>query len=152
MSFGFSVGDFVTALQLVGTVISAIRESGGSGAEYRELVNELYSLETALLQVKQLELEEDQRSEYFALRQAAAQCQKTIGAFCTKIEKYQKHLRTGGSQSKLTDILMMVKWRMCRKDDLTKFKSDIFAHTQSIQILLSAIQTVSFDTHHTSSS
>ena len=52
MSFGTSVGDFVTALQLVGTVVNEIRDSGGSGAEYRELIHELYGLETALLQVK----------------------------------------------------------------------------------------------------
>lgn len=58
MSFGFSVGDFINALELVGRVINALRESSRSGPEYRELVNQLYSLETALLQVKQLELEE----------------------------------------------------------------------------------------------
>lgn len=142
MSFGLSVGDFVTALHLVGTVIGAIRESGGSGPEYRELVNVLYSLETALLQVKQLELEEHQRSEYLALRQAAAQCQTTINGFYGRIKKYQKHLRTEGSDSALIDALRKVQWRMCRKDDLMKFKIDLSAHTQSIQIILSALQTV----------
>jgi hypothetical protein len=74
MSFGFSVGDFIAALEVISTVINALRESGESGPQYRELVSQLYSLETALLQVKQMELEEEQRSEYIALRQSAAQC------------------------------------------------------------------------------
>ena len=143
MSFGFSVGDFVAALQLVGTVIDAIRDSGGSRTEYRELINELYGLETALLRVKQLEFEEDQRSEYIALRQAAAQCQTTIDAFCARIKKYQKSLRAEGSGSTLTDTVAKLQWKLCRKDDLIKFKTDISAHTQSIQILLAALQVVS---------
>ncbi|KAH6676638.1 hypothetical protein B0J14DRAFT_585966 [Halenospora varia] len=86
MSFGFSVGDFIAALEVIGTVINALRESDVSGSQYRELVNQLYSMETALLHVKQLELEEEQRSEYIALRQSAAQCQQTVDKFWTKIQ------------------------------------------------------------------
>ena len=59
-------------------------------------VNQLYSLETTLLRVKQLELEEEQRSEYIALRQSASQCQQTINSFWKKIQKYQRHLKAGG--------------------------------------------------------
>ena len=113
MSFGFSVGDFIDALEVIGAVINGLRESEDSGPQYRELVNQLYSLETALLQVKQLELEEEQRSEYIALRQSAAQCQQTVDDFWTKIQVYQKHLRFGGSTSKLKDRWMKVKWTMC---------------------------------------
>lgn len=142
MSFGFSVGDFIAALQLVASVIDAVRDSRGSGPEYRELINELYALETALLQVKQLELEEEQRLEYIALRQAATQCQRTIDAFCARIGKYQKHLRVGGSGSPLTDVLRKIRWRLCKSKDLVEFKTAIAAHTQSIQIVLSALQTV----------
>lgn len=104
--FGFEVGDFIAALELVGTINNALRESGGSGSEYRELVNQLsqlYDLETALLQVKQLELEDEQPSEHIALRQAASRCQQTIDNFWTKITRYQKHLRTDDSFSKLKD-------------------------------------------------
>lgn len=143
MSFGFSVGDFIAALELVGTVVNALRESGGSGPEYRELVSQLHSLETALLQVKQLELDEEQRSEYIALRQSASQCQRTIDNFWTKIKKYQKHLRTGGSTSKLKDGWMKIRWEMCQQGDLARFKADLAAHTQSINIIMTALQLVS---------
>lgn len=142
MSFGFSVGDFVAALELVGTVVNALRASGGSGSEYRELVNQLYSLETALLRVKQLELEEEQRSEYIALRQSASQCQRTIDEFWEKTKKYQKHLRTEGSSSKLKDGWMKIKWAKCKQGDLIRFKADLAAHSQSISIILSALQVV----------
>ena len=142
MSFGFSVGDFISALELVGTVVNALRESGGCGAEYVELVKQLYSLETALPQVKQLELGEEQRSEYIALRQAASQCQQTIDNFWTKIKRYQKHLRAGGSTFRLKDGWMKVRWAMCRQDDLARFKADLAAHAQSINIVMTALQMV----------
>jgi hypothetical protein len=143
MSFGFSAGDFIAALELIGTVINALRESGVSGSQYRELIDQLYSLETALLQVKQLELEEEQHSEYVALRQSASQCQRTIDNFGKKIRKYQKHLRTGGSTSILKDGWMKVRWAMCQQEDLARFQTDLAAHTQSINIIMAALQVVS---------
>ena len=43
--FGFSIGDFLAALELVSTVIDALRDSGQAGNVYRELLHQLYSLE-----------------------------------------------------------------------------------------------------------
>ncbi len=67
VGFGLSAGDFIAALELVGTVIDSLRESGLAGERYRELVNQLYSLETALLHIKRLETEEAQHAELIAL-------------------------------------------------------------------------------------
>jgi hypothetical protein len=78
MSFGFSAGDFITALELVGAVISALRSSGGSSSEYRALMPQLYSLETALSEVKRLELDEEQHAQAIAPRQAAARCRSVL--------------------------------------------------------------------------
>lgn len=72
VAFGFSVGDFIAALNLVNTVIEAVNNSRGSSATYRALIRELYVLESALLRVKNLEFEESQESEKRALEQAAA--------------------------------------------------------------------------------
>jgi hypothetical protein len=47
---------------IVGTVIDALRDGGSASAEYRELLRVLYSLETGLMQVKRLEVEESQRA------------------------------------------------------------------------------------------
>jgi len=74
MSFGFSVGDFIAALELVGTVIQSLRESSGAKSEFRGLVHELYGLETALLRIKHLDLDEEYEADYLSLKQAASQC------------------------------------------------------------------------------
>ena len=57
----------VAALQLVGTVIDALRESGDSSIEYRSLLGQLHTLESALLRVKRVELDDSQHAEGVAL-------------------------------------------------------------------------------------
>jgi hypothetical protein len=142
VGFGFSVGDFIAALELVGTVIDALRDSGSASAEYRELLRVLYSLETGLMQVKRLEIEESQRAQLIALQQAAAQCQRTIDDFWNKIQKYQPHLGSGEecSNFRMKTAWTKIKWAVCKRDDVAKFKADLIGHTESIQMLLGAIQ------------
>jgi hypothetical protein len=139
VGFGFSTGDFIAAIELVSTVVGALRESGDSSTEYQTLISQLYTLETALLRVKRLELDDMQHPEAVALQQAASQCQRTIDAFSEKIAKYQPSLRAGGSGNTIKDAWRKVKWALCQKEDLVRFKADLMAHTESIDMLLIAV-------------
>jgi hypothetical protein len=140
VGFGFSVGDFLAALKLVGTVVDALRETSHSSAAFQALVVELYALQTALLHVKQLDLDESQRFQKVALYQAAAQCQRTIDGFYNKVQKYQPHLTQGGINSKLKSGWAKIKWAVCKKGDVETFRAEIRGHTSSINVLLSAVQ------------
>ena len=140
VGFGFSAGDFIAALNLVNTVVASLRDAGGSSAEYQSLISQLYALETALLRVKRLELDDSQSAEVVALRQAASQCQNTIDTFWTTIKKYQPSLRSNGSGSRVKDGWRKVKWAVCKSDDVAKFKADLMGHTESIELLLMTIQ------------
>lgn len=140
VGFGFSAGDFIAAVNLIGTVIDALRDSGDASSEYRSLISQLYTLESALLKVKRLELDDSQHAELIALRQAAAQCQNTIDQFWEKIKKYQPSLRAGGSGSRVRDGWRKVKWAVCKKEDVVRFKADLMAHTESIELLLTTVQ------------
>lgn len=140
VGFGFSLSDFVHAVDLVTTVIDALRDTGHTSTEFRELISVLLSLETALLQVKRLEYDEIQRAEHLALKQAAAQCQNTIDSFYKELQKYQPHLASASSLSNVRTGWMRVRWTLCKRQDVAKFKHDIAAHTSSILILLSSLQ------------
>jgi histidinol dehydrogenase len=140
VGFGFSVGDFIAALELVATVVDALRESGEASKQYRGLVRQLDSLESVLLRVKRLELDESQHAEHVALQQAAAQCQRTIEDFWKKIKTYQPALSFKGTASRLKEGWMKIRWAVCKKEDINTFKADIAAHTDSIQLLLTTIQ------------
>ena len=142
MSFGFSVGDFVAALQLVGTVIQSVSEVGGAKAEFRELVQQLYSLQSALLKVKQLEFDVEQEADYLALRQAASQCQFTIHSFWKRAGCFQRDL---GSDSRgVKSTWMQIRWTLCKKDDLIRFRADLAAHTEAIALILATLQMVCY--------
>jgi len=138
--FGFSAGDFIAALKVVRDVIDALRDSGGAGEDYRELIHELYTLETALLEVKRVELDDEQHAQRVALRQAASQCHGTIDEFWKKIQKYQPHLRSEGSNSRVKDGWRKIQWALCRKEDVASFRAKLRGHTGSINVLLMTVQ------------
>ena len=139
--FGFSVGDFIGALNLVSDVIDALRESGQASTEYRELLRQLYSLETALIQVKRLSLEQAQQSELAALKHAAVSCQETINAFGNKTRSYEPYRWCQEASSLgIRGRWKKIKWSLFRKNDVDKFKADLAGHTVAIQLLLSTVQ------------
>jgi len=148
MSFGFSVGDFIGGIELIGTVIASLRDSGGASSEYRELIQELLALEHALIQVKRLDESSSlqHQAQYLALTQAACHCQHTIDAFWTKARRYQPHLvlsdGVGSVSARTKSAWMKIRWSLCRSEDLAVFKLNIMAHTQAIMILLATLQMV----------
>ena len=138
--FGFSAGDFIAAVNLVGEIISALRETGGARSKYRGLLDELDSLETALLKVKLINPEEIQNANHaVALQQAASRCLQTIDHFWQKIRKFDPHLQSSGSSSRVKDGWMRVKWTLCRKADVDDFRIRIRAHTDAVVMLLNIV-------------
>lgn len=146
VGFGFSVGDFISAINLVQTVIDALSASSKSSSELQELFRQLYSLETALREIKRLELNESLHAEVLALKQSAAQCQLTISDFLSKTETYQPHLLCpNGVSGSLRGRWKKVKWAMCKRKDVVQFKTDLLAHTESIQLLLATVHMKNFN-------
>jgi hypothetical protein len=126
VGFGFSVGDFFAALNLVGTVIDALRESGNASSSFRSLISELYTLESSLLRVKRLDLDDSHKVQQLALRQAASQCQRTIDNFWKKTQKYQHHLQAGATNSRLKVLLLTIQMEattMHRRERNSEHKS-----------------------------
>jgi hypothetical protein len=74
MSFGFSVGDFITAAELIGQVISALREVGGSASQYQHLTLKLGFLSRALRDVNRLEDAEGLQATVEAIKTTALSC------------------------------------------------------------------------------
>ena len=138
VGFGFSVGDFVAAVKLVGIVIDALSASSHSRAELQELLRQLQSLEVALKEVENLEVDTSLFAEVLALKQGAAQCQLTIDDFLRRTQPYQPHSPQSGSGPR--GAWKKVKWALCRSKDVKKFRADLLAHTESIQMLLATLQ------------
>ena len=106
MSFGFSVGDFVAGLSLLKSLIDALDGTYGAKAEYRGLIAQLYSLERALVAIKEIEVQEASR-EYDATQQAVRGCRECIDRFILKIASYQS--LTAGKSS-IIDQVRKITW------------------------------------------
>ncbi|KAF2179281.1 hypothetical protein K469DRAFT_596763 [Zopfia rhizophila CBS 207.26] len=140
--FGFSVGDFVAAINLVRTVIDALKRTGGAKDDFTELIRQLYSLEKALIRVNDVELDDSQLEDAVALQHAASQCRLTIDEFLVRVSKYQPHLgqiKAGPAYlARAKAAWMAIRWAICEEKDVAKFRADLNAHVTSIELLLLA--------------
>lgn len=135
-----SVGDCITISILIKDVFSALDNSQGSAAEYQELCRELWSLDKALLEVKQLSENISDVVQLNALQQsvgrAVTQCKECIVTYLDKIKAFNRTLRDGGSGSRIRDAYGKIKWSLTQKYELVKFRREIAAHGSAINMLL----------------
>lgn len=138
--FGFSIGDFITSINLVKDIIKALDNSKGSCKEYLEVIAELRGLETVLILVKTQYSETEQISQRTALSQAIGDCHACIDDFLQSIQKYHGHLDRAGSKNRCKDAVRKVQWHLCKADDLTSFRLRIASQVQNIDMLLATVQ------------
>ena len=138
--FGFSVGDFIAAIRLVGTVTDALRNAQRAGREFADIVQLLSTLEVCLINVKEIVLENPGDPHGALLHRAVAQCQRTIHAFWKQVQKYQPHLQSTEHSSKLRDSWMKVRWALCKQEDVARFKAEIQCQVIAIELALTTLQ------------
>jgi hypothetical protein len=70
-------------------------------------------------------------SEVVALRQAAAQCRRTIDGFWNAVKRYQPCLgNDNGREGMWKYGWRKNKWAVCKKEDVVRFKQDLLGHTE----------------------
>ena len=137
--FGFSVGDLFLGLKFLKESIDAVNDSKGAAADFIALATEITSLQDGLEAIEEL-----QSNLPFSIKQTSAldraisSCHESIEEFLTSISKYQPHLeaKTSGLRSNYRKI----KWAVCKKDDITKFKAQLGRHASAITMLLVTFQ------------
>ncbi|ORX95829.1 hypothetical protein BCR34DRAFT_607832 [Clohesyomyces aquaticus] len=137
--FGFSVGDFIAGVKLVKDLIESLDDAVGAKPAFRCLIAELRSLEGALAEVKNLEVDPSQVSSKLALEHAASQCQHSIEAFLGKHVKFQIALGEQASGSTWRTTLRKVQWAVCKQDVVDKFRAEITGHVLTINTLLATV-------------
>ena len=139
ITFG-SVGDIISVSLLIKDLVKSLDNTRGSSAEYQAVIRELWSLDHALLEVEVLFRSCDQTVELNALsataNECAEHCRKCITKFQERMRRYQKSLQSGGSGSFIRDNALKIRWQICEKEDLAKFRAEINAHCFSINMLL----------------
>ena len=137
--FGFSVGDLFLGLKFLKESIDAVNDSKGAAADFIALATEITSLQDGLEAIEELQLNSPfSIKQTSALDRAISSCQQSIEEFLTSISKYQPHLqaKTSGLRSNYRKI----KWVLCKKDDINKFKAQLGRHASAITMLLVTFQ------------
>lgn len=141
MSFGFSVGDFFAAANLINEVVSALREAGGSGFQYQRLTLELHSLRLVLAEVDRLMPAEGLESMVEAIKATALSCQLPLRDFLQKIEGYDKSLGLGKRDGVMRDVLCKIKWAASKKMEASlQLRVEVTAYIGGINLLLGLYQ------------
>lgn len=141
--FGFSIGDFIAAINLSINIASALSTTSTSAARYRGLVSELYVLEKALIEVRNLrsddqalpfspEVETLHRASHFA----ASRCQATIDSLLINLKPYEGQLATNGKGNKWMKGWRKVRWVLLTEGEIEECRAEIRGHAASINMIL----------------
>lgn len=142
--FGFSVGDFIAGVTLVRKLIRALDNSAGASTSYRQLTSELSELENALTSVSDLQLNSAQAVQKIAVERVASQCQLSITTFLNKNVKFKSLLEINSGQHTSTPWwragLHKIQWALCKDSAVQALRTEIRAHTTTLDLLLPTIQ------------
>jgi hypothetical protein len=139
MSFGFSLGDFVTLSKLVSDVVKGTREACGT---HDELTREVSSLEVVLQRLENeaakpqsiLNSGDDNRMEELAT--LASHCYSVLNVLKKIVDKYNG---LSAEKKSVTKFFKKVQFGNGEMQDLSKIRSELAAHTSSINLHLNLL-------------
>lgn len=138
-TFG-SVGDIISLGVLIKDLCKALDQNRGASAEYREIVAELRTLDDVLRQVvsffRRHEYSDELKDLYVKVCDAANQCRQCILKFFERIKKYESSLDESCSKKFIRDAARKVQWQASQSGGLTKFRSEIFVHCSTLNMLM----------------
>ena len=138
--FGFSVGDVISGIALVQKLIRALNDTAGSRASYRHLISELFNLNEALHEIKNLHLTPAQGAQKTALDQVTQQCQLSIESFLKQNSKFSTSLGSQSSGASWKTNLHKVQWALYEDGRIDKLRKEITDYVKNINLRLATIQ------------
>lgn len=140
--FGFSVGDFISGVELLIDAIKSLRDTNGAQDDYRELGRVLKHLRNGLECIEALSLDPTQPVQFSAAKAAVHDCLLCLDDFIQRNAKFSGLGSTPASHWTVVgfkDRWRMVQWALWKKADVSKFKSEVQQHAEAIQMLLATI-------------
>ena len=139
VGFGFSMGDLFAALKIIKDSFEAVNDKKGAAADYANLTSEIGSLWDGLEAVEEIQSDPDlSEKQIAAIKRAVSACYESLESFLVSISDYQPHLAT--SSSGFASNYRKIRWALCKKDDVAKFRAQLGRHISSINMLLITFQ------------
>lgn len=141
--FGFSVGDFITGVNLLIDAVHSLSDTYGAQADYKELGRELQSLNSGLDGIKALSLDSTQTIGISAVNAAVDKCHACVEDFVQRNSKFKSLETTSGKKWSLATVKKCgrgVQWAVWKRDDVAKFRDQVQYHSGAIGMLLATLQ------------
>ena len=135
-AFGFSVGDFVSAIQLIRKICKALQTVGGASTHYQRVLIELNGLSNVLLELERIEPTEDDAGQINTLRAMLHACQLLLHDFLAKLEKYQESLTPFSRSSTLQAAGRKTQWAVKMERETEKVRACVVANVVYINAFL----------------
>lgn len=133
------MSDLFAALKIIKDSVEAINDKKGAAADYANLASEIGSLWDGLEAVEEIQLDSDlSEKQIAAIKRAVDACYDSLESFLASISDYQPHLATNSSG--FASNYRKIKWALCKKDDVAKFRAQLGRHISSINMLLITFQ------------
>jgi hypothetical protein len=143
--FGVSVGDFVSAGDLVYRIVKALNSSRGSCSDYKDLLCALSSLDQCLRTtsavVLSLSFENGDRpydnnvaSIANGIKHELDCCKQLLEEFLLSSWKYAESLLNGRPGKRFKDEWNKVRWFLYKKEDIDRLLRDLKSHIQAFQL------------------
>lgn len=142
--FGFSAGDFATAIGLIVRISKALKDSGAAAAECRDILQDLQTLQQLLGLLETLRPADGSISHINAVRGMALACRIPLLEFAQKIESYEAALGVSSSKGLFTKGVKKVQWAVLVEEEVAKFRGIIAAKVHNITLLLGAFNRYDF--------
>ena len=138
MSFGWSVGDLVGAVQLLRKVVIALKDAGGASDEYGEEVAFLQSLAVTLRHLDTLQFSPVDRDVLLNLQEHCMQVRDPVLLFLRDIQyRFQGSLGRKTSWTNAVTASRKVQWALSVSKRVKGLRRRISSSIDAIQLCLS---------------
>ena len=134
--FGFSVGDFVTVLNLFKEIGLALRDHGGASDDYQKTIEELETINEILQQLQCLPSATADLSQINAIKAQAQLSQHAVSRVLDNAAKYNSSLGHGSAKGLYRGMISKAKWATIVSKEVKRLKEVINAQCLSIKLLM----------------
>lgn len=136
--FGVSLSDFIAGIKIFKDAIEALSETRGARADFAEFSRSLGSLERTLQALGKIKPRTP--THRLALEQNLDACKLCVATFLQDIEQFRVLDSRYATKAKTMMMFREIKWTVCKKEDVKKFRSDIEMHVGAMEMLLLTFQ------------
>ena len=146
MSFGYSVGDFITVATLAWKLSLAVRSAKGASESYRDLIQELELTARSLYTAGQLlETAGLPASAANCTRHGLSRCHSNLRKLGLIVKEYQKSMETPTTQQgnwcswlAVQAGLRKISWELYERDGINEIRQNIKSGIVEIGLVLDA--------------